>query len=380
MASISERTTSTGATRYRVTYRANGRKSPQRVKTFATRKHAEKWAALLEAVGPAKAEEALTVPAAAVERTVGEQVAHHIEHLPNITAGTRSDYLTYAKDIEAYLGGLPLSLLTRDDVTRFGMVLRSERRLSHKSIKHRHSLLSSALRSAVRADLLGRNVAEGVELPRDGLEQTREMVALTVDQVRFMLEVTAPHWRPLVATLVGTGMRVGEASALQVADLDLVGGSCRVRRAWKHTDSAVKELGLPKTGPREIHVGSLARVLEPLCVGRGPSEFVFSNTRGGVVVPKSFHDRPWGWIRGALLGEFGVSPRVHDLRHTYATIQLREGKSLAWLQRQLGHRSIETTTRVYGHLRVEDLAGLGDVLDWPVALGLPVPQGGLGGR
>lgn len=161
-------------------------------------------------------------------------------------------------------------MLTRDQVTRFGMALRDERGLGHKSIKHRHSLLSSALKQAVRSDLLARNVAEGVELPRDPARP--EMITLDLDEIRWLLQCTDDHWRPLVATLVGTGMRIGEATALQVGDLDLPRRLAHIRRAWKHTDGNGHQIGPPKSvaGYRTIHLGSLVHPLEPLTDGRRP--------------------------------------------------------------------------------------------------------------
>lgn len=401
---IRRTTTKSGDPRWRVQYRAGGRGSPHHGKTFASEAGAVRYSGLVDAVGWQEAERILTVPQVAAERTVAQQVAHHIEHLTNVTIGTRSDYQSHATDIDHYLGAVPLPALTRDQVIRFVMALRTERGLSHKSIKHRHSLLSASLKAAMRSDLLTRNVAEGVDLPRDDLTQTHEMVTLTVPEVQRLLDLTPDHWRPFIATLVGTGMRVGEATALQVGDIDLAGQRATIRRAWKHTDGHGSLLGLPKSrkSRRTLYLGTVAHLLAPLLEGRPADAWVFTNTRGNVVRRNAFYDGPWTALVHEFAGDTatvaktatiakdgkprravtwtpgpGKRPRIHDLRHTYATIKLREGKSLAWLQVQLGHESIDTTTNTYGHLQDADLAALGDVITWPdvrAALGAPTTR------
>ena len=52
-----------------------------------------------------------------------------------------------------------------------------------------------------------------------------------------------------------------------------------------------------------------------------------------------------------LLEKAGVRQvRLHDLRHTYASLLIQQGESLAYVQKQLGHSSIQVTVDIYGHL------------------------------
>jgi integrase len=123
--------------------------------------------------------------------------------------------------------------------------------------------------------------------------------------------------------------------------------------------------------------------------GRGADEFVFTNTRGGPVRRSNFIDQAWAPGRHAVGQDApevvkpkrgrsrtvwkpgpGKHPTPHDARHTYASLQIARGKSLAFIQRQLGHETIDTTNGTYGHLLTEDLRTLADVID--VADGLEV--------
>jgi len=74
-----------------------------------------------------------------------------------------------------------------------------------------------------------------MRVPRDSHER-REMAFLNRDEFSTLLGAMDPFWRPLCITLVTTGIRWGEATALAVGDVDHEQGTARIRHAWKHTD------------------------------------------------------------------------------------------------------------------------------------------------
>lgn len=363
MSSIEERVSDrTGEARFRVRFRHQGR---NRAVTFATREHAEAWQKKLDAVGPAVALALLEEPADVVRATVTDVVRYHIEHLTDVTRGTRSDYETYLRRrIAPTIGRMPAALLGVEDVERWVQQM-SREGLSAKTIKNHHSLLSAALKRAVRRGEILRNVAEGVRLPKADHMQV-EMVTLTPAELLRLVELTPDYWRPLVILLAGTGMRFGEATALQVGDIDLDAGTARIRRAWKHTDGNGHELGPPKSrmSRRTLALLGVTEVIRPLCEGRKAGEFVIVNKSGGPVRRSYFHGDVWQPLVERFAAENGKRPRIHDLRHSFASAKIAEGKSMAWLQRQLGHESIDTTNRTYTHLQTADLAQLGSVNDW----------------
>lgn len=395
MASINTRTLADGTTVYRVMYRVDGK---QRNKTFDDETGARKWLALLEAAGADVARRALHVENAATARTVGEQISHHIEHLSGVEDGTRRDYRRMtARDIAPHLGAIPLPALTRDDVARWVNALQ-KRGLSPKSIKNRQSLLSAALTSAVRDKHVLDNVAKGVRLPR---VDRAEMVFLTHAEFAQLVDLTPERWRALVILLGGTGMRFGEATALTVSDVDLAAASIRIRQAWKHTDGAGHRLGQTKSlrGNRTVALPRASRdALEALTDNRAPGAFLFTNTRGGPVRHATFHGDVWTPLVHAFAGDerhtvkqargrprvvwdevgHGKRPRIHDLRHSFASWAIAAGHSLTAIQRTMGHESIQTTSDQYGHIFRADRDAFVDLVQLRPAEDRSLPPSGDG--
>jgi integrase len=362
----------TGSDSYRVRFR---HEHSNRAVTFTSEAAAENWQSILDALGPVQALAMLAIPEAAQTRTVAEQVTRHIDHLTGVTDGTKSDYRRYLeRDISPTLGAVPISMLTRDQVAAWVNDLADTRGLSGKSIRHRHSLLSAALTSAQRDGLLETHPCKGMRMPRTDHDR-REMVMLTRQEFARLIEPMKDHWKPLCILLVATGIRWGEATALRVGDVDLVAGTARIRQAWKHTDGKGHKLG-PTKSRRSLRTVSIeagvGQVLTPLLKDRDPDAFVFTNTRGRPVRQNSFHGDVWTpavrkfagdtcekvptkgrpklvWTKGP-----GKRPRIHDLRHTYASWAIAAGVPMPVIQRSMGHESIVTTIDTYGHLQRAD--------------------------
>ena len=372
MSSIECRKSGAG-TVWRVRWREDGR---NKAMTFTGEAGARKWKSVLDAVGPTKAREMLTA-APTDERTVAEQVHHHIDHLTGVTEGTRKTYRSYTRRLGP-IADLPLSALDRAAVARW--INHLEESLSGKSIANHHGLLSAAMASAVADHLIPENPCHRMRLPRS---PAREMVFLTRTEYEELHGLLTPRYQPLALTLVGTGMRWGEATALQVRDLDLAGRSIRVHQAWKMTGSSERLLGVPKTSRSNRTVAlppPLVDVLADVTAGRKGAEFVFTNAHGRPVKQATFWLRHWSVAVQQFAGDTvrvgtdrsgrptrhvvetgdGKHPRIHDLRHTFASWAISAGVPLPVLQRQLGHESITTTVDRYGHLARSDFDALAE--------------------
>jgi integrase len=91
-----------------------------------------------------------------------------------------------------------------------------------------------------------------------------------------------------------------------------------------------------------------------------PSEWVFTNGVGGFINVNNWRRR----VFNKALKKAGLRRiRIHDLRHTYASLLIQAGESLAYVRDQLGHHSIKVTVDIYGHLAPEGNKQAVDKLD-----------------
>lgn len=384
MSSIEKR----GDNRYRVKFRVDGK---QRSLTFGSEKGAKDWKKQLDALG-AVAALALFNQEEVNPLTVGEYLEKHIATLTGVTEGTRKGYRALVANHMGDIVEKPIVLLDRQEVADWvNDLTKTEyrgKRLSGKTIANVHGLLSSALNTAITDKIISDNPCRGMRLPRTDNEST-EMIALTTDEFDRLYALIPAHYQPFILTLVGTGIRFGEATALTVADVNLEKRSIRIKRAWKKTGYSQRELGTSKTKRSKREVGAPPEVFEalaPLIEGRGGKEFLFLNLKGkpisGAFGEKTWtkavrefagdtveidHDKDGRKVyKVTKLGE-GLHPRIHDLRHTFASWAIQDNVPMTVIQRQLGHESIKTTSDRYGHVQRSDY----DLLVNKIAMHLP---------
>ena len=218
-------------------------------------------------------------------------------------------------------------------------------------------VISAALDHAVRSGRIRSNPAHGLGLPRP---RRRDYVFLTHGQVRNLAAEAGP-WQVFVLVLGYTGLRWGEATALRVCDIDLGRRRVDVRRAFSDVGGHVI-LGTPKSHQsRTVPVPRfLARELSAAITGKHADDLVFTMPGGSVM-------RLSNWRRASFLparARAGLSGRfrIHDLRHTAASLMIQAGYPPKMLQEIMGHASITTTLDLYGHLYPGDMDRYADRL------------------
>lgn len=333
-----------GTVTYKVRFRQGGTETSR---TFRAEENAKTFAALLDS-GPNGVTEALTWLAnkEAQEQTAtfGEYVVHYVEQLTGVTKRTRVDYLSLNRRYFASLQALPMPLVTRSHVT--ALVNELDSQLKAKTVKNVIHFLSSVMALAVDEGVITRNPCRRVRLPQAD-DEPEDIRFLEPEDFARLHDEIPDHYKPLVVFLVGTGLRWSEATALAPSSVSLSKGTVRVTRAWKWQGKGGGwKLGPPKSkkSRRTVNAAVIAlKAVEPLLNG----EYVFTTPTGRVVRHNNFYNRIWkpAVERAGLQGT-----RIHDLRHTHASWLISDGQSLEAVQDQMGHESILTTRKVYGHL------------------------------
>ena len=278
--------------------------------------------------------------------------------------------------IDPYLGAQPVARLTGPAVDVWMRRLEESGRadgqggLSARTVRYVYTILRSALGDAVTQGRLSVNPTDRSTPPSPSEARPPEMQAWTAAELgRFLSwaeaydEDLAIGWRLLAAT----GMRRGEALALRWRDIDLDAGRLAIRRSVGvvKTKGAGERLveGPTKTGRSrvvDLDSGTVA-ALRAYRAARGllaldlvrDSALVLSNFDGTHRHPERFSRHFAGHIARArrALGEERLPViRLHDLRHTHATLLLADGVPVKVVSERLGHASATITLTVYQHV------------------------------
>lgn len=208
------------------------------------------------------------------------------------------------------------------------------------------SVLSRLLDGAVRAHLVPLNQARLARRPKSDSSNSLRSRALTAAEVQLLLaSIDDAHYRRYIAGLVYTGMRANEATALRIEDVDLAHRTIHVRRAFS-IGADGRGIELTPKSHKERDVPIPTPLVEPLIeamAGKRRGELVFTGPRGGRINASNVRRAiDWKTLRTQLHRD---DLRIHDLRHTLATLLFDAGASANDVQAVLGHSSMQMTER-----------------------------------
>lgn len=341
----------------------------RRWRTFDTKREAEDF---LDIERP-KSRQWLQ-PTLASQSTLGEYVTHWLSLIANtIKPRTVCGYrVLLEQHVIPLFGSTPLRQLPRGRIKSF-LASKLDTGLSSNTVRNIYAVLRTVLRSAVDDGLLATNPADalGRHLRLVTPVATRqEMIkAMTAEQRSLFLQTAQqePRWFPLLLTLAGTGMRLGEVLALQWQDFHPESRTLRIDRAFSKG-----MLQAPKSGHgRTVDVSQ--RLVETLKVyPKGKTApWIFQTRNGAPIQPGNVWRAMSRILKAAGLPDH-FSP--HSLRHTYASLMLQAGESPAYVQRQLGHASIQLTVDTYGKWLPMSNQGAVDRLDGSNMVATPPPK------
>lgn len=275
----------------------------------------------------------------------------------SIRPSTMVSYDLNVRRLNKFFGRAQLSALTPVMIqTAYARL--ADQGLSPRSVLQIHATLHRALGQAVKWGMLIRNPSDSVDRPRP---RRAEMSTLSLDELMRLFEAARGTRMYAVFVLLGTtGMRLGELLGLKWEDVDLAGRRLVIRRALQRQAGKGLLFVEPKTSRsrRTIHLTALAvealdlhqhhtGLLRQLARDRWrESGLVFTSTVGDGMEAGVVNDN----LRRLLVKAGLPHIRVHDLRHTVATILLQGGAHPKLVQDLLGHSTVTLTLDTYSHV------------------------------
>lgn len=223
-----------------------------------------------------------------------------------------------------------------------------------------HEILAGVLDDAVKDKRLLVNPARGLNLPRKG---TKENVYLTHEQVAALAAESGRS--ELIYTLAYTGLRWGEAAALQVQDIDFTPGRGRinVKRNLVELNAGQFAEGTPKGGTARAvpFADFLTPHLRAACRGKIGAARVFTEPDGGPL--KRPHSRDGWFVKAVAVAGIEKHITPHDLRHSAASFAVASGASVKMIQRMLGHKDATMTLNRYADLMDSEIDSVSAAMD-----------------
>ena len=261
------------------------------------------------------------------------------------------------RDLQPALGHIRLNELRHHHVDRF---LHEQLAVGRGvvTVRRMHAVLSSALSSAHRLDLVDANAASNIALPPE--RPQRRHVWEPAQVGHFLDTASRDRLGPLFEVAVFTGLRRGELLGLQWADLDLDRGELVVRRQRVDAGGHAVEGEAKTTAGQNRRVGLGAVAIAAFRDWRGTQErdrqawqnqwqggaWVFTREDGTPLLPQFVTKRFEQLVQRADL----PAMTFHGLRHQHASLLIAQGIDLAVVSKRLGHSSIAITNDLYSHL------------------------------
>jgi len=278
-------------------------------------------------------------------------------------------FISYTRLIENHLGDLadrPINTIRAKDLHDL-YTAELKKGFSPATVRRLHVLLHDVLKTAMRLDLIPRNVATFVDPP--SVPHT-EFVPLTEYEVqRFLFEAREDRLGVVYLLALATGMRAGEYLGLQWSNVSLARRQVRVRTTLhrykgqfvlEETKSRTsrRDIPLPESVCLALAAHQMQQEMERDLAGAAWDaswNIVFCSPIGTPLHGDMIYRHFKGLLKAARLS---TSTRVHDLRHTFATLLLERGVNIRAVSELLGHASVTITLNTYGHVtpKMQDTA------------------------
>ena len=268
----------------------------------------------------------------------------------------KSQHSSIKLHILPYFGNRPINTITPADVRKWQNELKSTG-LSPSTIVLKETYLSAIFNFAVRCYGLPSNPLTAAGKTK--VQKIKRLDFWTLEEFqKFIAAVDAPQYRVLFLTLYYTGMRIGEALALTLSDINYENCTISISKTMQTADG-VRFTTSPKTAssnriitiPEQLR-NELISFINTL-YDISENDYIF--TCGKTAVRKSLNK----YAEMAAVKQI----RIHDLRHSHASLLINMGVQPLLISERLGHDNIQTTLNIYGHLYPSKHAEIAELLN-----------------
>ena len=270
------------------------------------------------------------------------------------------DIQMHKQYIEPFIGDLKISEMSPNHFEEIVSYM-LKRDLSKASVNKVIQHFKAVFNHSFNNETIARNPTRSFKQLR--LDK-KEMDYLTQDEMDRLLSFTnkkytgAERWKHvLYLTLFLTGGRLGEVLGLQWHRIQLEKNAILISQIWCPLE---KKIIFTTKGKKDrlIPLNSFLKKELAAIRNNAKGSFIFSDVEGRPVDPSNFRSRNWD----KDLDDAGIRQiRIHDARHTYASLFMMSGGNLYDLKEVLGHASVNTTER-YAHLSSSHLANVKDII------------------
>ncbi|MEI2356039.1 tyrosine-type recombinase/integrase [Mesobacillus zeae] len=251
------------------------------------------------------------------------------------------------------IGSMKLQKITSAIVQNLIDHLAIERGFARKSCLLVTTIINDLFKKAIKEGLVTRNPVEGIDLPK---KTDPEIVIWDEENVATFLGVRNDRQRSkyYVAVLMAllTGMRKGEILGLTWDKVDFGNGIITISQILESDGSKLSQ----KTKGKKVRKVTMPDLLKQALIEHiefqkkdsptNPDNLVFCTRRGKRVIPNTLND-----VLNSMCEKYDL-PRMkfHDLRHTHATMLIKENINIKVIQERLGHSKASVTLDIYSHL------------------------------
>ena len=245
------------------------------------------------------------------------------------------------------IGGKPIAAIRREDIKALIAGMR-RKNLSASRIGCAYLVINAVLGEAVRDKKLAESPSTGIALP--GVVTQNDFILPTHAQMQALAAGLPADWAATVWLMHGCGLRIGEALAVNLRCRINTGKTLRVQEQVD-PGAQLRPLKFRKPGQfRDIPLPQyVSEAIDKHVAEHGTTSdgYLFQGRKYKLVIRRSYQE---DFQRAAEKAGFPPEFIPHSLRHYFASAALAKGIPITEVSRWLGHKSIEVTHQIYGHL------------------------------